>query len=380
MTLKVLMISTEKLPVPPIRGGAIQTYIDGVAGMLSRIHKLTILGISDPGLPDHEQVKGIEYVRVPGQQNIDLYRKQIVSYLKQNSFDIIHLFNRPLLVRAVREAATRAKIVLSMHNDMFGPEKIHPDEGAYVVDHVDRIVTISSYIGRNIVSLFPAAERKVRPIYSGVDLSRFVPCYSKEAKNIRDHVRTKYQLTGKKIILYVGRLSPKKGAHVLVWAMRELAKKHKDCVLVLVGSNWYSQNLVSDYIAYVRALANRSPLPVISTGFVTPDEVHQWFIAADIFVCTSQWQEPLARVHYEAMAAGLPIITTRRGGNAEVIDGNGLIIDNAEDSSEFTQKISQLLENPRLMENMGRKGRQLAEEKYSWKRVADEILDVWARF
>jgi len=48
----------------------------------------------------------------------------------------------------------------------------------------------------------------------------------------------------------------------------------------------------------------------------------------DIFVCASQWNEPLARIHYEAMAAGLPIITTDRGGNAEIFEDNvnGIII------------------------------------------------------
>ncbi|MFY0543866.1 glycosyltransferase family 4 protein [Brevibacillus sp. H7] len=376
--MRVLLIATEKLPVPPIRGGAIQTYISGVAPMLSNKHDLTILGISDPALPERETVKRISYVRLSGKQNLENYRKEIINFLKKNSFDIIHMFNRPYLVRAVRETAPKSKIVLSMHNDMFGPDKIHPEEGEYAINQVDRIVTVSNYIGQNISNLFPAAAKKIRTIYSGVDLSRFVPYYSKEAQTIRNTLRKKHNLQNKKIILYVGRLSPKKGADILVWAMRELVKKHKNCVLVLVGSNWYSENLVSDYVAFVRALATRSPIPVISTGFVTPDEVHQWYMAADIFVCTSQWQEPLARVHYEAMAAGLPIITTRRGGNVEVIQDNGLIVEKPEDPAEFAKKLSVLLEDPKLREKMGRKGRSMAEEKYSWKRVAEEILEVWA--
>ena len=45
--MKILMICTEKLPVPPILGGAIQTYISGVLPHLKNVHDITVLGISD---------------------------------------------------------------------------------------------------------------------------------------------------------------------------------------------------------------------------------------------------------------------------------------------------------------------------------------------
>ena len=118
----------------------------------------------------------------------------------------------------------------------------------------------------------------------------------------------------------------------LVRALPALSKKFNNLALVIVGSKWFSQNDITDYIAYVQALARKLPVPVVATGFVSPSEIQNWFAAADLFVCTSIWQEPLARVHYEAMAAGLPIVTTARGGNAEVIllDENGLIVENPE--------------------------------------------------
>ena len=87
--------------------------------------------------------------------------------------------------------------------------------------------------------------------------------------------------------------------------MPELSKKYNDLALVIVGSKWFSQDGVTDYIAYVRALAKKLSIPIVTTGFVSPSEIQNWFAAADLFVCTSLWQEPFARVHYEAMAAGL---------------------------------------------------------------------------
>ncbi|WP_096199109.1 glycosyltransferase family 4 protein [Bacillus sp. FJAT-45350] len=377
--MNVLIICTEKLPVPPVKGGAIQTYIAGAIPTLSKEHTVTILGTTDPSLPDEETVDNVHYVRKPGGL-LETYREEVIEYLKtENCYDLIHIFNRPRLVTAVRELAPEAKIILSMHNDMFKPEKISHDEGLLVIKNVDKIVTISDYIGQTITNFFPEVAPKLRTIYSGVDLDNFVPSYSESAIAKREQLRKEYNLGSKKIILFAGRLSLNKGAHILLRAIPELSKKYSDIAVVLMGGKWFSDDGISDYTAYVRSLADCSPVPVIATGFISPDKIQDWFAAADIFVCTSQWQEPLARVHYEAMAAGLPIITTNRGGNAEVIElnKNGLIVEKPDEPLEFAKHLSYLIENPDICLEMGRYGRKLAEAKYSWDRVVNDILTVW---
>ncbi|MET3504573.1 glycosyltransferase family 4 protein [Halalkalibacter oceani] len=376
--MKILMICTEKLPVPPVRGGAIQTYIDGVSRMLSKQYQLTILGTPDESLPDEEIVDQIRYVRIPGEL-LEIYQEGVVQFLQENSFDIIHIFNRPRLVAAVREHAPNARLVLSMHNDMFTPQKIQAEKALSAIQELDKIITVSDYVGKTISDSFPEAAPKLKTIYSGVDLGRFVPPTSSQAKEMRNEVRQEHGLVNKKVILFAGRLSANKGADILVQAMNELAKEHSNIALVLVGSKWFSVNEVSDYVAYVRALAAKLSIPVVNTGFVSPNEIQRWFAAADVFVCPSQWQEPLARVHYEAMASGLPIVTTARGGNPEVIipNENGFVVEEADNPHAFIEPLSTLLENPHLAQRMGAMGRNLAEEKYTWERVANDILDVW---
>lgn len=373
------MICTEKLPVPPIRGGAIQTYINGVVGLLSKQHKITLLGRTDVDLPREEVVNGIRYVRVDSEGIFELYARGVIEFVRQNHYDVIHIFNRPRLVSLIREAAPNARIILSMHNDMFQPSKISNEEGRIAVEQTERIITISNYIGRTICEYFPQAVSKIRTIYSGVDLDRFVPYYqSNNARQIREQLRSNHNINSKKVILFVGRLSPKKGPHVLIRAMSVL--RRSDAVLVVVGGSWYSENRVSDYVAYVRAIAARSPIPVLTTGYVPADQIHHWYWASDIFACTSLWQEPLARVHYEAMAAGLPFITTNRGGNSEIVmNNNGLLIENPEEPGEYVQKLNQLLSDRELGQRMGKNGRHVAEQHFRWNRVASEILAVWKR-
>ncbi|MFC5532015.1 glycosyltransferase family 4 protein [Cohnella yongneupensis] len=378
--MNVLMICTEKLPVPNIRGGAIQTYICGVAPLISQKHRLTIMGRTDPDLPDSETVDGIRYVRVRSDDSFELYTQNVFDYLKstKEKYDVIHMFNRPKLVDAVREAAPHARLFLSMHNDMFKLEKITFEDGVAAIEQLEKIITISNYIGRTICEYFPEAAPKVRTIYSGVDLSRFTPwLQSDTTRQARDSLREQYDLTGKKVILFVGRLTRNKGPHVLIKALEYI--RHEDAVLVIVGGTWYhNETAFSDYVSYMRALAARASIPVIMTGYVPAHEVHRWFYAGDVFVCTSIWEEPLARVHFEAMATGLPFLTTARGGNPEVIQTkNGILVHNPNDPEEYAKNLNFLLSNLDLAREMGMRGRQLVERHFTWERVAREIMESW---
>jgi spore coat protein SA len=377
--LKVLMICTEKLPVPPVRGGAIQTYIQGISGILSQEHDLTILGTTDPALPLEEYNDNIHYVRITSEQALEIYAKKVIRFLQNNCFDLIHVFNRPRLIPLIRAAAPQSRLILSMHNDMFDTNKIHSADAVTAINEVERIITVSDYVGKTICRLYPQASAKVQTIYSGVNLDTFIPWKRFDtAVQIRQKLRKEYNLESKTVILFVGRLTPKKGTDLLIQALNKVYSADSNIALVIVGGTWYSVDRVTDYVAYVRALAEKAAFPVITTGYVSADLIHQWFWVGDIFVCPSQWQEPLARVHYEAMAAGLPFLTTARGGNPEVvIEQNGLIVERPEDLNEFAEKLMILLTDPKLREQMGRTGRRLAEERFSWERVAQEVLEVW---
>lgn len=380
--MRALLVCTEKLPVPPVRGGAIQTYIASVAPRLALRHSVTVLGVTCENLPDRETRDGVQHVRVPG-GSLPVYQAGVLAYLKQEGtkYDIIHLFNRPKLILPVRQVLPEKRLILSLHNEMFRPGKIEADEARQVIQTVDPIITISNFIGQGIESLYPSVRGKWRTIYSGVDLEQFAPVWSSEAKRLRARIRLEHQLGDGPVILFVGRLSPKKGADILVRAMGEVARRHPDATLILVGSKWYGEDRISDYVAYVRALAAQAPLKVHTSGYVPLDQVHHWFSAGDLFICASQWEEPLARVHYEAMAAGLPIITTARGGNPEVVRGQGIgyVVEDPENPAAFAKPIISLLDDARMRGQMGRKARGLAEGRFGWDRVVSEIQSVWER-
>lgn len=372
--MRLAFICPEMLPLPAIRGGGIEALIDGVTPVISKQHELTIFSITDPALPVRENCRGVEYIRFPRNN----YWYWIEYYLRRHPpFDVIHVFNRPRRVYAFKQAAPRTRFVLSLHNEVFSPGMLSDTDGGQCVKSVETIMTVSNYIGSTVSRRFPAAKEKLKTVYSGVDLDRYRPVWAVGEK--RAALRKVLGLTNKKVILFVGRLKPKKGPHILIEALKLLLPKHPDAVLVVIGSRWFSDNTVDDYVRKLYSLSQPVQDKIIFTNYVSQAEMPDYFIMGDVFVCPSQWQEPLARVHYEAMAAGLPIITTNRGGNAEVIRRrfNGLLINNYRSPAAFAQALDTLLSDSGLARQMAQNGRELAEKNFSFVRVAEELMQVY---
>ena len=375
--MKIALICTEKLPVPPIAGGAVQIYIEGIVPYLSYKHSITVFSIQFPGLPDRETVKNVRHIRVPGSTKT-VYINSLKAAL-DNTFDLIHVFNRPRHVLELMEDLPGVRFGLSLHNEMFHPEKISDADALKCIDRVDYINTVSKYIANTVTARFPSAESKLRVVYSGVDSEIYKPVWSAEGLSYRKQLKQKLGLQDHKVVLFVGRLSAKKGVDVLLKAMNQVMRANPKTALVIIGSKWYGKNEEDDYTKSLRVLSSGLAGPIVFTGFLPPADIPKYFTLGNVFVCASQWMEPLARVHYEAMAAGLPIITTNRGGNAEVVTDydNGLVIDDYSNSDVIAQKISYLLNNEAEALKMGGRGRRLAEQKYTWERVANDVSEAF---
>jgi spore coat protein SA len=376
--LKIALICTEKLPVPAVSGGAIQQYIQGILPYLSKHHKITVFSVANPKLPNNEKINGVHYIRVSGNSPAE-YINNVMDRL-MDKYDLVHVFNRPLWVPLLTKKLKKSKISLSLHNEMFFSEKIPYEKAVKCIDSVEFITTVSQFIADGIRKLYPIADKKLNVVYSGVDVEKYQPSWSDEGIENRNNLKLKLGIKEEKIILYVSRLSPKKGSDIVLKAMNIVMESRNDVALVIVGSKWYGDNNEDQYTQSLNELAKTLKGPVVFTGFITPAEIAKYFNLGDVFICASQWEEPLARVHYEAMAAGLPIITTNRGGNAEVVKeeyGNGFAIDDYSNPTVFAEKINYILDNPDVARDFGETGRNYAVEKYGWERVANDLLRLF---
>ncbi|TLS53995.1 glycosyltransferase family 4 protein [Paenibacillus antri] len=375
-SLHIAMICTERLPVPPIRGGAIQILIGGALPHLAKRHRVTVYCVADPELPDREVAGRVAFERVPKDRYVYNVAVKLEEARKAGLiYDVVHVFNRPAHVLIYKSAMPESRFVVSLHNEMFREGKISEEMGRLSVRAIDRIMSISDYIGDTIVTRFPAAAGKLRTVYSAVDLQRYAPVWTEEGQRIRTELRRQYGLEGKKVVLYVGRLSAVKGPDVLIQAMERVFRSDPEAVLLIVGSKWFSDDTLDDFGERLRRSAEAFGDRIVFTGFLPPSRVPDAFLAGDVFVCSSQWQEPLARVHYEAMAAGLPIVTTNRGGNSEIVRHgvNGLVIDDYANPDAFADAILRLFGDPEEAERMARAGRAFVERNHGFEHAARRL-------
>ncbi len=224
---------------------------------------------------------------------------------------------------------------------------------------------ISANSGRtqdDLQKFYGCDPAKMRVIYNAVDAARFTP----ENARHRAEVRRQFGLENEPIVvLFVGEYR-RKGLATVIRALGLLADSRVS--LLAVGKG--------DVPGY-QALAAEAGVKgrVVLAG--PHRQIERVFGAADIFAFPT-FYEPFGMVITEAMASGLPVVTSRSAGAAEMIeDGHsGLLLERPGDAQELAGKLAPLLADPGLRSQMGVVARRAASA-YDWKRVADETLALY---
>lgn len=189
------------------------------------------------------------------------------------------------------------------------------------------------------------ADVPIDVIPNGVAVDEFEPIYPD-----RDTLQ----------VLCVSRLVERKGIRYLVDAIGEL-----DVELTIIGEGDQEETLKQQVVDL--GIEDR----VTFAGYVPHEEISEYYENADVFVLPSK-NEGMSNTVLEALAGGLPVITTDTGGTAELIDDNGQVVP-MEDSNALIEAIESYMTTPPLIEQQGRKSRQRAEQM-SWTAVADQYM------
>ena len=209
-----------------------------------------------------------------------------------------------------------------------------------------RVLAVSERVRDEVTRDYGVPRERIAVIYNGVDLERFDPA-ARTALGPR--VRHELGITnGARLCVAVGSGFRRKGFDLLLGLWRR--DPLPDTVLVLVGDDEH----LGAYRREAEALRGR----VMVTG--PRADVEAFFAAADV-VCVPSRQEAFGNVVLEACAAGVPVVTSRRAGAAELLDGalDSLVVDDPEDLEAIRRAVARALgpDGPSL----GAAARRLAE-------------------
>jgi colanic acid/amylovoran biosynthesis glycosyltransferase len=218
-------------------------------------------------------------------------------------------------------------------------------------------VSCISYYCRSQLMLFCPSEQwsKLHIIHCGVDLQRFTPVVHQP---------------GRKRLLYTGRLSTAKGLPILFQALVQVVQQHPDLVLTIVGDGGDRQALetlatdlkLTPYLKFV--------------GYQSQDAVCQYLHDSDIFVLPS-FSEGLPVALMEALAAGVPVITTPVAGISELVQHgtNGYLVPPGA-VKPLAQRICELLEDVLLRQKFGQAGRLKVEEEFNLEKEVPRLKQI----
>jgi spore coat protein SA len=364
-------------------------FIDRLASHLSRYHPV-IIGPADPELPPQEVRGQAEYWRVSlgslqqwlyrrYRHLLPLYDRRVAALIRRLTPDLLHVHNRPLLALNLKKQFPRLPVLLHMHNlySILGKRE-RPAPNTPIP--VEAFLACSNFVLEQERDRLGTGAGFYGVIYNGVDTVAFRPRWERvdETRAFREH----YDLGEKPVVLFAGKIRESKGAGLLLAAMHRVWEKLPQAALVLVGGTEYGRGRTqreTPFFKQFKDMVAQAPGRVILTGFISHDSMPRAYLLGDVFVAPSQQAEGLPMVLLEASACGLPLIATGLGGIPEVVrEGiNGELLDSPDDPEELAGKILALLADTALRQRLGRQGRELVCEHFSWEHIAQAQEGVY---
>jgi glycosyltransferase involved in cell wall biosynthesis len=288
--------------------------------------------------------------------------------LKQKDISIYHgaTFVTPLVKSCCH--------VVSVHDMTFHlvPERHSLHKRVYfrsmvpaAIRRSDRVIAVSESTKRDLLKIVRTDEKKVCVIHHGVD-AQFQPITDEE-KLAR--IREKYNLR-RKFILFVGVIEPRKNLETLVEAyLADSISGEFD--LVLAGSlGWGYTKLKQKISDARREHCIRMP------GYIADGDLPALYSGATAFVYPSLY-EGFGLPVLEAMACGIPVITSSVSSLPEIAGDAAILVD-PHDTSALAWALQKILKDDRLREDLSRRGRQRAQ-LFSWEQTARKTLEVYRR-
>lgn len=231
-----------------------------------------------------------------------------------------------------------------------------------------KVTCVSNYGYRCMISLGLLPVDRYEMIYNSVDLSRVDPDPGRAAT-----FRRRYSIPeDRTIVVQVSWIIPEKGIPDLLKAACRVVAQDPKVQFVFVGEGAYREQYNAD--AKAMGLGDH----VTWTGLIKDPFGEGVYDAADIVCQVSNWEEVFGWVIAEAMTFAKPIVGTRVGGIPELVEDSesGYLVDRGDDAA-MAAKILMLVADADLRNQMGRRGQEIANEKFNLSRSVAKLIDFY---
>jgi len=368
--MNILMLNYE---FPPIGGGAANAHFH-ILKEYTAVKNLKVDVLTSapkPGLVSEQFDENIRIIKVGiHKKNLHYWTKlEVIEWLfkarryyrqllKKNSYDLVHAFFGFPTGWLCYKTADKIPYIISLrgsdvpgYNVRLGLDyKILAPLFKKIWSSAALVVANSKGLKQLANEFMPALEISVIP--NGVDTERFHP---RNDRTIRRPVK----------LLTVSRLIKRKRINLLMEALKKLRENNIEAELNIAGEGALMQDLktcasqigIAEYVNFL-ARVESERMPAV-------------YRDNDFFVMSSE-HEGMCNAMLEAMASGLPIVTTPCEGVEELITDNGIVVERSTAES-IAEAVKKLAHEPQRYNEMSLAAREKSQQ-FSWKKVADKYL------
>jgi len=370
--MRICHVAPELLPVPPTRGGAIERWIrDAATRLAARGHEVHVMSRDHGDGRANETIDGVRYHYVAVPPVIDrgvaavmlrgLWHyegaRRVLAAVKP---DIVHHHSRPAGLWLSKGGAPAAKHLISLHSMDYGWSFGYARWDRRLFNRgfaaASRVLGVSNFIRDHASQVYPVVRSKARTVYNGVDGNVFKPQGEPNDPPI----------------LYVGRVDPRKGVHVLVDAFEQvISKQRPNTRLRIVGPHSYWDERPSSYYQALKERCAGNPRIELREPTFDDTELAAIYRDSACTIVPSTFPEALGLTSLEAQASGVPVVVSNAGGLPETVDAgkSGLIFENG-NSAELGEAVLSIIGNPERRRAMGHAAREWVMTTFSWDVIA----------
>ncbi|MFC1668273.1 glycosyltransferase [Chlamydiota bacterium] len=278
---------------------------------------------------------------------------------KEEEIDIVHTHNYPTLLYTGLAClfSRKPKLIHGEHGDL--PLQIYKKKYLLVRKifrkRISKVCCVSKSLKKLFLEKVGCFDNKVTCLPNGLDLSLFRPMNSGQLRSKYGYLKDDF------ILLGIGSFYPWKNIGLLIDAATLLKKNRIKFRLLLIGSGPLERD--------IRELVKKNKLSdeVFFLGYRA--DIAEIINVADVLVQPSL-TEGMSNTIMEAMACGKPVVASDVGGNEElIVEGKTGFLFESNNLDDLIEKIVYILKNPDLAVRMGKKARQIAEERFDLKKM-----------